>query len=140
MTQTLTMSHTLDVLIVTENEASLDALLPALADHAFGVRVATSADAAHEMVEEAPPHVILLDTASGIDVCGLALAFAVRLNVARPIVIATTGPRAGDREYLSGDRVHLQLAQPLDTAALMKMLKQFERHLLARDAVRAALV
>ena len=133
------MNHTLDVLIVTENETSRDVLLAALADQEFGLRVADTAAAEGEVAESCP-HVILLDTASGIDVCEVAWAFAVRMNVARPIVIATTGPRGGDREHLSGDRVHLQLAQPLDTAALTKMLKQFERHLLARDAVRVALV
>ncbi len=116
----------LDIVLIEDNEDVVDTMVDWLEDLGHRVRVARSGEAGVDLVQAAPPRVVLCDLGlpgiDGTDVCRLIRALRLR---AQPVMIALTGwGREGDLRRTKEAGFDHHLVKPISPDKLNEMLQE----------------
>jgi CheY-like chemotaxis protein len=116
----------LDIVLIEDNEDVVDTMVDWLEDLGHRVRVARSGEAGVELVQAAPPRVVLCDLGlpgmDGTDVCRSIRALALRVQ---PVMIALTGwGRDGDLRRTKEAGFDHHLVKPISPDKLNEMLQE----------------
>jgi DNA-binding response OmpR family regulator len=116
--------QTASVLIVEDEPDTRDSLAMLLRRNGHTVRVAADANTALQLVDESPPHVVLIDIGlPGINGYEFARELRKRQLDHRPILIATTGFGTNEaRQAASEAGIDLHFVKPVDPASLSILL------------------
>jgi len=129
MTPSGESARPLSVLVVDDLVDAADTAAAILSMSGFEARTAYSGEAAVVSAADAPPDVVLFDIRMpGMDGWELARRLRESSPVKRPLLVAVTAAGAeADRQRSDEAGVDLHLVKPVDPAALVGLVRRFER-------------
>ncbi|HEX4611125.1 MAG TPA: response regulator [Urbifossiella sp.] len=127
--RTGTPDRPLSVLVVDDLPDAAESVAEVLSLYGFSTRVACGGSPALELAAADPPDVVLLDLLMpGMDGWELARRLKAQARVKRPLLVAVSGCGGdADRRRSAESGIDLHLVKPADPAALVGLLRRFER-------------
>jgi len=131
--------HRLSVLVVDDLADAADMAAAVLTLCGFETRIAYSGEAAIADAVDHPPDVVLFDIRMpGMDGWELARRLRSASPAKRPLLVAVTAAAAeADRRKSAEAGVDLHLVKPVDPAALVGIVRRFERVVAPADCAPA---